>query len=285
MDIYLDMNILISYIKQENLNLVKSLNYAINNTNIKFPYSPAHIEEIAVINRRSNNPESDINKNLRIISKICKNYEYLPTPTNGILTLEEEPYTCYQRVMQNYDNTTIVAEDNEKEKVKNWKSLKLSLNIEELNLINPLELFQKDEINILLKKYLNEKLPLILENTRIHAQILNTTFEINPLYEYMDTKQIPNSDVLQNNHKVTEILFELIFDFLDYIGYKNDKRAIKKNKYRSRMHDISHSIYATKANYFMTNDDNFSSKTIAIYQLFNFKTKVIGFDDLNILSD
>ena len=67
MDIYLDMNIFVNYRKQENINLVKSLNYAIKNTTKKFPYSPAHIEEIAVINRKSKNFKTHISQNLKII--------------------------------------------------------------------------------------------------------------------------------------------------------------------------------------------------------------------------
>ena len=118
-----------------------------------------------------------------------------------------------------------------------------------------------------------------------YGQILNLNYNLSPLYEYLKTKKIPSITILQNNHKITEILFELIFDFLDNIGYKNDKKVIRKEKYRSRMHDITHSIYATKANYLITTDENFKCKTIAIYQLLNFQTKVISLDNLDILTN
>ena len=284
MDIYLDMNIFISYIKQENINLVKVLNYAIKNTSIYFPYSPAHIEEIAVINRKSKDSKMHISQNLKIISKICKNYEYLPTVSNGIKTLDESPSICYKRVVEDYNNTTIRAEGIEKEKTNKWKSLKISLNENELNSINPTELFIKKEIIDSLKVYIDEQLLPSLKNTEIFAKEKGLTFNLAPLYEYLKTKKIPSSSILQNNHKIIEILFELIFDFLDYIGYKNDKKVIKKEKYRSRMHDISHSIYATKADYLITNDENFKCKSIAIYKLLNFKTIVISPNNLDILT-
>jgi len=284
-DIYLDMNIFVSYIKQENIDLVKSLNYAIKNTTKKFPYSPAHIEEIAVINRKSENSKRYISQNLKIISKICKDYEYLPTISDGIKTSNELPSSCYKRVLEDYSNTTIRAEDSEKEKTKDWKSIQLSLSENELNSIKPVELFTKKEIVDKLTEYLDKKLLSSLISSKILGKKNNLDFNLSPLYAYLKTKKMPSVSILQNNHKIIEILFELIFDFLDNIGYKNDKRVIRKEKYRSRMHDVTHSIYATKANYLITNDENFKCKTIAIYQLLNFNTTVISLDNLDILTN
>ena len=72
-----------------------------------------------------------------------------------------------------------------------------------------------------------------------------------------------------------EILMEITFDFLDDIGYKNDKHPYKKEKYRSRMHDISHSIYATKSSLIVTTDRYFKNKLDAIYSLLQIPTKIM----------
>ena len=61
--------------------------YILKNKDIQFIYSPAHIEEIAVIKRKVENIEvrkKYIYQHLRIISKLTNNNELLPSD-KGIL--------------------------------------------------------------------------------------------------------------------------------------------------------------------------------------------------------
>ena len=48
----------------------------------------------------------------------------------------------------------------------------------------------------------------------------------------------------------------------------------------SGIHDVSHSIYATYCNYFVTLDTNFRKRVEAIYYYLGLETKVRSFDDL-----
>jgi hypothetical protein len=242
------MNIMINYRKQENEDLIKVINYVSKNENIFFPYSPAHIEEIAVIRRKGGKSSNKyINQNLRVVSKISKNYEYKPSD-KGILLVSEKPKICFDRVVEDYPNTTIKAEGWERDKVSSWNTLKIKYTSDELDKMLPEEIFKDNDIVDLLKK------------------------KLSPPY-------IPKYYEFQYNFKTIEVLLEVIFDFLDEIGYKNDKRAIKKEKYRSRMHDISHGIYATKASVIVTDDANFKDKLTAVYSLLAISTKIISSEE------
>jgi hypothetical protein len=280
MEIYLDMNIIVSYIKQENENIIKTINFLSKNTKYKLPYSPAHIEEIAVIKRKVTTQKSEIyiNRNLRIISKIAKNYEYLPTKNDGIIKKIELVKECYIRVMKNYNYTTIIAEKIEENKVNKWASIKLGIDKNDLNKINPKEIFIKKEILILLKEYLINSLQRIIPEHKRNGY--SNLFHLSLLVE---KGIIPKGRDIINNHHVLELLIELIFNFLNDIGYKNDKQPIKKEKYRSGMHDISHGIYASQSNFFVTDDEYFKNKLTAIYSLLEIKTVIISSQDFSIL--
>jgi len=252
-EIYLDMNIIIDYMNYykdyKNIELVKKINFiGKNNQNIRFPYSPAHIEEIAVINRKSTKSKKYINQNFRIICKLTLNYEYYPPYFDKNIDFKfENPRICYQRVMKDYD-ATMYAENLEYGKVEKWKSIQLSITLENLNKISPKDIFLNIEILNSLKKIL--EIPL--------------------------RDNIPTYEDIYTKFYLLEGIFELIFDFLDYIGYKNDKQVYKREKHRSRMHDITHAIYATKASIIVTNDNNFRDKLLSIYTLLKVPTVILS---------
>jgi len=248
-EIYFDMNVIINYIQfytnsnHQHKNITKKINYLIKNTKNIYPYSPAHIEEIAVIERKAKSQrlaKKYINTNLKIISKISNDYEYLPT-NNGIIIKKENPNICFDRVIEDYKTTTLIAEELEYKKVKKWKSINLGI---DFSTINPQNIFQNEQILNELKKSLY---PISIP-------------------KYFDIKE---------NFYEIERIFEHIFDFLDNIGYQNDKKVYKNEKYRSRMHDITHGIYATKASIFVTSDNNLKNKLNAIYSLLEIPTQII----------
>jgi len=300
--IYLDTNIIKRYIdfyicnKEEIVDLVGIINLMSNDNSVKLIYSPAHIEEIAVIQRKAKKSKLYINRNLKIISKITNNCEFKPSSDN-IKVSKEHPIHCYQRVIKDYEKTTLVAENNEKEKIKKWKSIDIEITLDS---IEAEKLFFEDKVRIRYLDFLKNK----IDESQEFINKLNTSFipvqksindKIFPMdyntikqkIEYhtminielekiLNTKIIPSYAKLKNNFQLLEAIFEITFDFLDAIGYYNDARAIKKEKYRSRMHDISHSIYGTSSHYFITNDKKFTKKLIAIYSLFEVSTKVLN---------
>lgn len=286
------MNIIIDYIqyyKSQNYeyeNVVSAINILRKNHKIIFPYSPAHIEEVAVINRKNitdQQKQKYINQNLKIISKLSENNELLPTfDCTGVTLKTELPIDCFERVKFNYENNTIVAENQEYRKIDNWKTIRLQINQEKINKLSPEEIFKNEEIIEKLQQFLDAKIDSHLQDLLINLEA-PTTLCLVECFKMLTNNSIPNFKNIKNNYQCLEFLFENIFDFLDNIGYKNDKKARKRNKHRSRMHDITHGIYATSSDILITSDDYFKNKLQAIYSLLNIKTKIIGTEELVIL--
>lgn len=88
-EIYLDFNIYLSILKKE-INNVINYEYVLakiatikrNSLDIKFPYSPAHMEEVALNLQKNSDAKKIIHQRLNIISRYSDNYLFLPgTPT------------------------------------------------------------------------------------------------------------------------------------------------------------------------------------------------------------
>lgn len=78
-------------------------------------YSPAHIEEVAVIQRESPSAEEAdrrIKEHLRFISTLTGNWEYLPCEECPTQVVVESPFTCYRRVIKSYDLTLLAEQFN-----------------------------------------------------------------------------------------------------------------------------------------------------------------------------
>lgn len=71
-------------------------------------------------------------------------------------------------------------------------------------------------------------------------------------------------------------LVEILYRVLNMSGYNNDK---VKEDMSSRVHDISHIIYASYCDYFVTLDQRLVKKARAIYWLANIETKLITYED------
>ncbi|CAA6815585.1 MAG: Unknown protein [uncultured Sulfurovum sp.] len=143
--IYLDMNVIVDYMKKRKAFSIKpkesqnifdfNLDFLIPHQkmndlklNFIFPYSPAHIEETANIQRDSKLEKEEalkhITNQLNFILELSKGYEYLPS-SSAILLKKEHPLECYKRVIKDYA-LTIEAEENEKfkESFRDEKSYK-----------------------------------------------------------------------------------------------------------------------------------------------------------------
>ena len=234
--IYFDLNVIIdymSYYKNNNVNyeaIVQKINSIIGDQSYRIYYSPAHIEEIAIIGRSIKEANKYIFQHFRAISKISKNNEILP----GRYSVEY-PKRCYERVKEYY-YLTYYAECNEECKRK------MNCNNQKIQ-----ELFVDSKLK-------ENFLSYILSKKREQAS------------------ELLNKTAVEDYHSFLEAGFEFCFDFLEYeLGYKKEKR----NKTRSRMHDITHSIYASYTDIFVTNDQKLSEKAKIVYAIFDIKTKIL----------
>lgn len=70
---------------------------------------------------------------------------------------------------------------------------------------------------------------------------------------------------------------EYLHKVLSRCGFHRDKDV---RKTISGIHDVSHSIYATYCNYFVSLDANFRKRVEAVYYYLGFDIDVLSFDDL-----
>jgi len=250
--IYLDMNVFSEYAHSDRpLNkFTKNLIKKFKESNYRLLYSPAHIEESAVIFRK----ENDVNKAknfieniLYNITEITNNYECLPTEKD-IVIKKENPEECYGRVMEKYI-LTIIAENIEYFSVKH----------------------KRDCVDCILTNYNIDRVYI----GNIRPENLFNDKKIQKIFSDYNLK-LEKWKVIKNNHKKTEITISILYDFLETIGYKSSGEKY----YRSMMHDVTHSIYATKSDIFITNDKKFKTRVEAIYAYLEIPTRIYLLKDL-----
>ena len=149
--LYLDFNILIYLKDNEDIELINSIDN-LKEKGYLIIFSPAHIEEIAVSEKRDNQPKETINKDLNFISKLTDNNSLRPITRNNCILFKESPYECYQRVVKDYSRNDyaeliekVVLEDAHMNPISEPK---------EMNNKNPEELLN----NIKVKKDILQKL-------------------------------------------------------------------------------------------------------------------------------
>lgn len=79
------------------------------------------------------------------------------------------------------------------------------------------------------------------------------------------------------NFHLLECVMEYLHKVLSRCGFHRDKDV---RKTISGIHDISHSIYATYCNYFVSLDANFRKRVEAVYYYLGFDIDVLSLDDL-----
>lgn len=275
--IYLDHNVYCAYIKKEDaFPLLPEKIDSIDKKRYLFPYSPAHIEEIAEITN-SNNTSKDktefIAKLLHGISSLSNGKEIFPNLDGPTAIVTESPLSCFGRVFATL-NMTEFAKENER-RIYAFKNKGTYENYyKEESLIEHDEYFTHDNmrkrhrIDIDSIKKLNEK------------QLMSSEPVLSLFEEFIKQREsvISRDDVFENfkhYHHLVEQKIDCYFRFLEIVGYYTEPYK----KYVSRMHDVTHAIYATKANFFITNDNNFYKKTKATYEFFKIPTIVLTVDE------
>lgn len=223
-----------------------------------FPYSPAHMEEIATPNMNGKKDVTSLKNKLRFIKKLSKCYEYFPSQGKTIIK-REDPKECYKRVTDQYHKNKNI-ECMEAELLQKFKDTDPEGSISS-------RVSNKGD-SVLLEKKFDEE----LSNFLLHDKYLRRFYD-----DHITETVINNfkNNLNEQNHGIKERVLELAFNYLEYIRYKPEK--IQKS--RSRMHDCTHAIYATKSDFFVSDDKRFLAKIRAVYKYFSIETKVLNIDD------
>jgi len=244
-DVYLDHNVMCDYFSRKEENIINKVKLL--KEKVAFPYSPAHLEEVANI-KKSNLPSEEImnlvTQNINGIIDITGYYEYLPN--EKIISKLEDPMLCFYRVIKDYDKTTTYAEFLHEKLFQERFGVKDDYIIANIGNLNPYDLF---------------------ENVNVKRALL--VFCKNDSSEIVKLKE--------HNYLCEKLTYSIdnLVCFLELIGFYSDRL----NQYRSNLHDISHLIYASKADYFVSGDKKTRCKAKAVYSFLNIETKVIDKDE------
>lgn len=246
--IYLDYNV-VSYLRSGNDELLNQKYERIASDN-SFIFSPAHIEDIAVSEKRDGIDKQIIIDELEFLSKITQQNALRPITRDFVELCKESPQDCYQRVIEHYGNNDW-AEMVDRAIIKDAIANPLG---------NPLEVNNIEPEDILNKLSYKELIGAWLVNNKIISH-----------NECIESLRWNFSDI-ENRFSVFEAYVNLAANLLEKIGYFREKET----KARSRLHDVSHMIYAAYSDIFVTADKKMLQKTKAIYSMLQVPTKVMS---------
>lgn len=271
MYVYLDHNIYIEALENKKLKnlLVKP------KEKLQCLYSPAHMEEIYRVDTdKTSKCHSKMKKLKRLVSAVSSDLEVLPS--NTVLQIKKEPPAiCYLRVKREDTRERVVNDSLAKlnRDRKHYKSLvEKNKHYSSIPNIEPEKIWDNELVKEIIDNW-NDNIKKLIEQ-------YNTSKDVVALSLRGIDKTLPddfcfqkgNYNKLQKKHNQLEYTIEMLFNLLNYIGYNYEK---EQRKAISGTHDISHAIYATKADILLTMDYRFAQKCKAVYSFLGAKTTVI----------
>lgn len=257
---YLDTNIYIYTL--DNQSIIDTVT-DLKSKGIGVLYSPAHIEEI--YRAQADNTELLMDR----ISTITDDMECLPGE-NGVVVRKEKLKNCYYKVAR-YDTRQLIQSRGEEKNYIN-KEFRLLLNTfdKKMRFLSNL-----DCIEIWNYSYIQDSIKSFNENIKFYKEKYNNSGQKLP-----DNLQLKkqNYDNISQSFSALECCMEYLFGLLELFGYNADK----KEKTISGIHDVTHAIYATKAEKLFTADKRFAKCCKAVYAYLGVPTEVILCDTKNI---
>ncbi|SAL82225.1 hypothetical protein AWB68_06431 [Caballeronia choica] len=258
MKIYLDYNLFAYMYDETRLDLNAKVR-ALSDRHM-FPYSPAHMEEIAtaVMNAPTIETMDRLEAAMRKIdsvSQISRNVELFPVSSGPMVLKEEQPLACFRRVVLHYDKNPIV-EENEEQILAFFK-----VGDPHGKLANKVSNLADD---FLLNSDHGRDLQLKL--------LLDIDFSFRCKSHGVKDFTWPE---ISGHFPVLERAIELAMNFLEQSRYRPEHIS----KSRSRMHDVTHCIYATGCDQFVTHDKRLNDKVRAVYRYFGVPTRVLTLEE------
>jgi hypothetical protein len=276
---YLDQNVFVAILKGEREGVEDRI-ARLKADGVVFPYSPAHIEEVAIIPREIADAalaSQRIDENIQLIEKVSNRWEYLPGLGNvgPSRLLQEDPRDCLKRVTDGYD-LTLSAEEIERFQMS-FKSAEAFDQVQEQFGTDlragpgvPLHEAKRADLGIEVQRISNLTEATLFKDAKVSEGLERK------LWNYSwNLTTLPTGPALLALHKTRETVVNLVLAYLEEIGY----RADSFDKYRSRMHDVSHAIYAAAADVFVTGDKRYRQRVKAAYNLLGIQTKVMSIDE------
>lgn len=257
MDFYLDYQMIVYLQNVED----KSLSKIVENLKLKgsrFLFSPAHLEEIAVSSKRGTANDDLITSKIDFLTTLCGNNSLRPV-SEGILEIyNEPPVCCYGRVINNY-HLNDLAESLEYDVISDANNNPAG---------SPITVNNNQPEKILYHVQYYEMLLLAL----MKRGLITVDEMRDSLVCLLERKK---RHVIMDRHDVLVMSINILANWLEKIGFYREGI----NASRSRLHDVSHMIYGSYSDFFVSNDKKLLNKTRAIYSFLTIKTKVLSMDE------
>lgn len=296
----------------------------LSKSSVTFPHSPAHGEELfalsesgrdeitysrvfALIEKYNNNYGYAPGKlSLQVATEMYRNYRQLSAREPGLATLTD----IFLSIINEHNLGLIREVDYETQRINQSllecikKVAKYSAANSFANTTETFHLGRRNE-NSLKDNFSKINVPTegVVPFTEIHKkykigprliseispndiflhkgieEFAEITFKENDL----DYNNIPVPDILNKNHHLKEEFITVTMNLLEKSGFHQEKKNHEASLI-GRMHDVTHSIYASQADYFVSNDERLSKKTIATFHKLGIKTKVLNVEDFLYLN-
>lgn len=293
-DIYLDYNILIELedLEKNNSKLFQEYLDILHQHNVYYSYG--HLEELSTCKKQS----VEVNERLKFIEKITKNNEIIFDNHQDFnlikfIKKQENINSCFSRVQAS--STYNEYQDKKLEIAHTYRQID---EIKSINNIPQKDFFYNEKVNIKFEEFLNKSKEEIKkkeqENSFLLYHMCNVNYDlrtkllfetllkvgliyeeeiINDLLKVIKDKKIEIIRNKLNFFKYTERLIEMLFNFLYMINYYKEKE--KNSTYRGKTFDVTHCIFATQMDYFVTADKRLFYKMKVIFDFLDIKTKLI----------
>ncbi|MGF7177127.1 hypothetical protein [Azospirillum doebereinerae] len=239
--IYLDYNILMKLMDGCLPKVSEKIEELRSSKKVIFPYSPAHIEEISVSKLHGKASDEMILEKLGFIDRFTEQMELHPARGRPTRLLKEASLECYKRVVAAPNDYLHDLEESRLREFSEHEGKTFTANVS--TNIPYDRVFDNEDVRSAFRGFMLKR----VRNEAFHK-----------VDSFREQASFPS---LRWRHEDVEVIFELLFNFMETIRYSPE--PVKK--YRSRMHDISHSIYGSAADVIVTDDRRFLRKLRTVY--------------------
>lgn len=241
--IYLDFNIYDKYEKE--MDFHRLLSNGVEDPNLWFVYGSAHLEEVC----RMNN-ESFESLRIKSLHQITNNKE--------VLYYDDEILFCYEDILEVLKRAK--------------KNMELNDGAENLKYVHSGD---KEAFHIQYLEYTHKR-----NINNLHIAGYNES-ELNEILRGVIACPYSIDELRNSDFKLYERQFictgiRSLYEMLDTLGFYIDK---KERTIRSGVYDIEHLCYASKCNYFVTEDERLVHRAKEIYTTMGIRTEVKDFKE------
>ena len=281
--VYFDYNIYEDYAKGKiQLNLTELRKY------YSVYQSVALIEEYYKAEKNCNEDNKNNLNSTRLAMSDINYDKHMLCPGDTRIICESDTFEKRYSIVKKYDTQEYVAES-AKHNYKIFKQLANEKKNNNSNMINYSNLSCEDIWNQKeIREYL-EKFSVFLEEHNSECKLQLTKFYgigARKTMKRLKKNYFLLKDMMFSEEVYPDILklqttIEFLNELLQGCGYNSDK----KNTAVSGVYDISHMIYATYCDFFVTNDTRLAKRANAIYYYLGIGTKVVTFEEFSKLKD